>query len=410
VAPTARRHPSLRRAAHALLPTLLLVPVVACSDDEEATPTTTTQTTTTPATTTQTTTTPTTTTPAEPLPTLVLNGQGNDLAVYDAETGEGRILIENAADDPENGRDVNGQICFFPDDPNRFIAGEDTGQPEVQAGWGVFELTGDTFDTLGARQVGKLTPTYQEGPQPENYGCGFLADGRLLTTDIGFQADGPENGQLILWFPPFEGDVTSYCKIDVGVGTALGITVVDDDVALVASSRGATAGVQRYEGAWPTGPTAAEGCGRTDATGAPLVDEGRVERTTFVTPGDGVIAAAAVARTPSGTFLVSSSITGVINEYTAEGDYVRSILAPPPGTPVTDAPYDTGTPQGIGVAPDGTVFYADLGIVFTSDRIGPGNRTGGVWRIRPEGDGYGRPERLDEGLAFPDGIGIRPGG
>jgi hypothetical protein len=300
-----------REAARGVAPLLTVGLVLAllaasCGDDDTtAAPTTTASPTTTPAAT-DTTAAPTTgtapaTTPAATgaLPTLVLSGQGNDLAAYDAQSGAHRFLIESAKDDPVNGRDVNGQICFFPDDPDRFIAGEDTGQPDAPAGWGAFELSGATFDELTARQIAKLTPTYQAGPQPENYGCGFLPDGRLLTTDIGFQASGPENGQLIVWFPPFEGAVSSYCKVDVEVGTALGIAVVDG-AALVASSRGETAGVLRYEGDWPTGPTATGGCGRTDDTGAPLVDEGRIRRATFITPGEGLVAAGLEAQYDKG--------------------------------------------------------------------------------------------------------------
>lgn len=401
------------------LPILLLglaVVVAACSDDAGGGSASTTEaetTTTTPVA--SSTTVAETTTTAAPsatgLPTLVFNGQGNDLAIYDADTGAHRILVTNAADDPTDGRDINGQICFFPEDPDRFIAGEDTGQPDPPAGWGVFRLEGDTFDQLTATQIGKLTPTYQPADdQPENYGCGFLPDGRLLTTDIGNQAGGAETGQLIVWFPPLEGTDVAYCKIDVAVATALGIEITEDDSVLVASSRGSTPGIVRFAGDWPTGPTAAEGCGRTDATGAPLVDEGRITRSVFVPPGNGILSAAAVAGTPEGTYLVSSSITGVINEYGADGSFLRTVLAPPEGTSIEDAPYATGTPQGIGVGPDGSIFYADLGIVVSDQNVGPGRGTGGVWKI-PFADGrYGQPDQLEGNLSFPDGIGIRPGG
>ena len=83
---------------------------------------------------------------------VVLNGQGNDLDAYDPATGERQQVVANADDDPD-GRDLNGQICFFPDGSGRFVAGEDTGQPERPAGWGIFQLEGAAVGSLSATQV-----------------------------------------------------------------------------------------------------------------------------------------------------------------------------------------------------------------------------------------------------------------
>src|SRR5262249_2948483 len=115
---------------------------------------------------------------------IVFNGEGNRLNAYDA--GEGfrkQTVIPSHADDPAHGRDINGQLCFLRDGSRRFIAGEDTGQPNPPQGWGLFQLHGDAVGELSAMQIGKLTPTYQgSSDNAENYGCGFLHDGRLLTT------------------------------------------------------------------------------------------------------------------------------------------------------------------------------------------------------------------------------------
>ena len=119
--------------------------------------------------------------------------------------------------------DINGQLCFFPDDPHRLIAGEDTGQPERTPGWGIFEIDGDRVGDLSARQVGRLVPSYQN--DPDNYGCGVLSDGRVVTTDIGNKVEGPPSGQLIMWFPPFDSEQVSYCKLDVTLPTPGGIVV-----------------------------------------------------------------------------------------------------------------------------------------------------------------------------------------
>ena len=62
---------------------------------------------------------------------IVFNGQGNNLDAYSTgETVETQRVITTIADDPD-GLDINAQICFFPDGSGRFIAGEDTGQPDA---------------------------------------------------------------------------------------------------------------------------------------------------------------------------------------------------------------------------------------------------------------------------------------
>src|SRR5690606_26059382 len=103
-----------------------------------------------------------------PDPLIVLGTEGNDPNADAAEPPyDKQTVITNAADDPD-GLDINGQLCFFPDDPHRLIAGEDTGQPERTPGWGIFEIDGDRVGELSARQVGRLVPTYQND-EPENY-------------------------------------------------------------------------------------------------------------------------------------------------------------------------------------------------------------------------------------------------
>ncbi|MFQ5667289.1 MAG: hypothetical protein ACE5I7_12775, partial [Candidatus Binatia bacterium] len=136
---------------------------------------------------------------------LLYSPEGNRLRRFDIDTIKQPplvedILIERASLDP-NGRDINGQICLVPDGSGRFVAGEDTGQPRPPAGWGVFDADGT--------QVGKLTATYLTGlpdatSQPEPFGCAFDGRGRLFTTEVGNQASGPFNGQLIMWFPPYD--------------------------------------------------------------------------------------------------------------------------------------------------------------------------------------------------------------
>ncbi|HKY16191.1 MAG TPA: hypothetical protein VJM33_14790 [Microthrixaceae bacterium] len=394
----------MRAAALAL--TLCLLVVAGCSDDDD------------PSSDADVDATSTTVATAAP---IVFNGQGNHLDAYATEPDAngtfatqrvitGRDAVPASSADPD-GTDINAQICFWPDGSGRFIAGEDTNQPDPPPGWGIFELHGAAPGSedvavggLGARQVGKLTPTYQEGDNnAENYGCGIISGDRVLTTDIGNQALGPGTGQLIVWFGPFDTREVQYCKLDVALATAQSIYVGPDDEVLVASSRG---DVYRYSPPFPTGPDAAGGCGKEDATGAPMADA--VNKTTFVASGDhGLSTPAGIAAAADGGVYISSVFTGIINEYDADGVYRRTVLSPPAGETIGEKPYSTGTPLGIGTDRDGTLYYADIGIVATPGELpGPGAGTGTVRRIRFVDGEPQPPEVMGAGLAFPDGIGV----
>jgi hypothetical protein len=346
---------------------------------------------------------------------IVLNGQGNDLDAYTAARPfRHQTVITTRERDPK-GLDINAQICFFPDG-RTFIAGEDTGQPDPLQGWGIFRLSGRRVGGLSAKEIGKLQPTYQGSTDnAENYGCGVLSDGRVVTTDIGNQSGGPGDGQLIVWFPPFtkgfhvvrkgaNGKVP-YCKIDIGIATAGGIAVGSHDDLYVASARPPTAGVWRYTGPFPTSADASGGCGRTDATGAPLADD--VHKELFIPAGDHLLVSPnAIVASSHGTWYVSSVFTGVINEYGKDASYLRTILQPPAGEGPGPTPISTGSPLGLGVAPDGTLFFADIGLVISSSGVGPGDKTGSVRRIRFVHGEPRPPDTMARGLAFPDGIGI----
>jgi hypothetical protein len=342
---------------------------------------------------------------------ILLSPQNNDLVAYATEPPfDAQVVIRNADAEPGGGLDINGQVCFDPDDPQRFVAGEDTDQgPDNLPGWGIFEISGDRIGELDARQVARLVPTYQtefdtEESPPENYGCAWLPDGRVLTTDIGNQATGDFNGQLIIWFPPFDVEDNDYCKIDVELATAQAL-LLDGDWLYVAEAR--RAAVSRYPVAeLPTGPEVDDGCGATDATGAPLTDA--VTKEPFIQPDDdnGLTSPSGLAQAPDGRIFVSSVINGVISEFDADGTFRRMVLAPDDGDQLGAEPLSVGTPLGIEVAPDGTLYYADIGIVISDDDIGPGPETGTVRRIVFSDDDPLDPEVIDEGLSFPDGLGV----
>lgn len=335
---------------------------------------------------------------------LVFNGEANRLNAYAPDLGDQKqTVIERRSQDP-NGWDINGQICFDPDGSRRFIAGEDTGQPNPPAGWGFFQLFDDVIGRLSAERIGKLTPTYQSGDDnAENYGCGFLSDGRLVTSDVGNQASGPGNGQLILWFPPFDRTDVPYCKIDVTVGTAGQIYVDEQDRVYLASAR-ENPGIYRYVGPFPTSNTAAGGCGRRDSTGAPLADD--LNKQLFIPSSADVPTPNGIVRSPLGGFYVSSVLNGVIAEFDRDGRYLRRVLQPPQGEQLGPNPYSTGSPLGLGIDSTGTIYYADIGLVLRNGNIGPGADTGTVRRIRFRASDPLPPEVMDFGLDFPDGIGV----
>jgi hypothetical protein len=335
---------------------------------------------------------------------IVFGPEGNNLNAY--STGADVVkqtVIANSDQDPD-GRDINGQVCFAPDGSRVFVAGEDTGQPNPPAGFGLFQLSGDEVGSLSAAQIGKLTPTYpgEETSIPDPYGCSFLSDGRLVTSDIGNNQSGPANGQVIVWFPPLDVASPSYCKIDVAVGTAGQVYVDAEDRVYVTSSR-VEPGVYRYTNL-PTAADAAGDCAGTDETGAPLSTS--VVRERFIVADVNIPTVNGVTGTPAGTFYVSSVLSGVIAEYGADGKFLRRILEPPAGETIGFEPYSTGTPLGIAVDRSGTVYYADLGLVFRNGNFGPGPRTGTVRRIRFDGDVPQPPETMDAGLRFPDAVGV----
>lgn len=359
---------------------------------------------------------------------IVLSGEADRLNVYDAATGAKRTLIPSSHEAPGVGLDINAEICFVPDGvawkpagETWFIAGEDTEQNVVpgviKQGWGVFRLTGGTLDTLAAEQVGKFVPDsfVTAEDNPENYGCGVLPDGRVVTGDVGDQLPHqPATGQLIEWFPtaahfgePIGPDRNDFpriphCKIDVGIGTAGGIHVDDDDV-YIASNRPnldtvEVGGVYRYDtSAWPTAETAAGGCGRVDPTGEQLADADKVAKALFIPQVPGILLTPSdIVASDRGTFYVSSVFSGQVAEYDRSGTFLRHVVN-------TTGQVGGITPFGLGVARDGTLWIADIGVIGP----GPAPDEGSVARVRFDAAGNPGPlETIDSGLQFPDGIGM----
>lgn len=336
---------------------------------------------------------------------IVFSAEGEDLNAYDADTLEKQVVISGNEDESKpNIPAVNGQVCFDPTTRGRFVLADDYTQPNPPPHWTVLQLSGEHVGALGYTKLGELHPTYQGGIETADpVGCAFLPDGRLLTSDIGNNQSGPTNGQVTLWFTPLTGGTPRYCKLDVSIGTAGQLLVDDQQRVYVASARGAP-GIYRFTGPFPTGDTAAGGCGGVDPTGAPLADH--VDKELFI-PGDPNIPTPAhIVASGHGTFYVSSVLNGVIAEYDADAHFVRRVLQPPNGEHVGTTPISTGSPLGIAIDARGTIYYADLALVIGPGGIGPGRRLGTVRRIRFEDGEPLPPETIDSGLRFPDGLGV----
>jgi hypothetical protein len=334
---------------------------------------------------------------------IVLSPEGNRLNAYAAEPPfEKQTVIQNRKSDPA-GWDINGQVCFARDGSDVFAVGEDTGQPDPPPAWGVFRLRGTRVGELSATRIGRLVPSYQPSDRnPDNFGCAFLPDGRVVSSVIGTLHQGPADGQLILWFPPFDASGPSRaCKLDVGIGMAGQIFVDAQQRIYVASAR-ANPGVWRYSGALPSSPDAAGGCGRRDAAGSPLVDEGRIRKEHFIdSSAEDVSGAMGMTAAPDGSFFVSRSAAGVVAQFDAQGRFVRRIVEPPAGAVLGAEPFPGGSPSGLAFAADGSLFYADLGLV-AAPALRPKLGAGSVRRVRLSSGSVGAPELVGGGLDYPD--------
>ena len=364
---------------------------------------------------------------------FVLSPEDNHLWAYDAATGQAQLVVHavNGADPGVSAppgaqsRDINGQICVSPDG-HHVITGEDTvigsgssHDPRI-AGWGYHAIAGTSLGHITTHQEGKLSPAAGRGPtytgDPDNYGCGFLDSNRLVTTAIGNTLPGEDaNGQLFLWFGPFDSGFTEetdggvsffvgavdHCEIDHTLATAGGIAVDKNGDVYVATNRpdfnGAPGGIWRYRGTWPT---TYEEC--TPAFLAANITK------TLVIPAIDALPADPRALTPSmavispdDTLYVSSVFTGTVSEFTKGGQWVRDIFPLSPVAPRTGPTGDT--PFGLAFTSDGSLWIADLGIVLAEPVAGLGS----VIKVSFT-DGQPEPlgQRIAENLTYPDGLGV----
>lgn len=354
---------------------------------------------------------------------VLFSPQGNQLDAYHLgdEHPAQSVFIPSASG---GGKDLNGQVCPFPDG-RHILLGKDSGQTiGVPQGWGVFDLE-------TRREVGKLIAGYGTTPQPEPYGCAIETDAagsvrRIFVGQVGEGSFTSADGQLIVFFPTSAaldavfgrrtaeqvcpgGDCAAltkadshWCVLDGDLRTAGGLAMDGAGNVYVAESapspppNPAPGRILKYSPPFPSSPAE---CGTVAPSPSTFIQDVR----------SGTPAAIAAARdsngAPTGHWYVSSVVfPPAVNEYDATGNFVRNIV--PPGF---------GTPYGLTVGPEGTLYLADLGITVSPTGladdpgrfgIGPGDGEGSVQRVRFAGGIPLPPEVLKDGLDFPDGLGI----
>jgi hypothetical protein len=258
-------------------------------------------------------------------------------------------------------------ICALPDGSGGFVMGEDTGQPTPPPGWGVFDAAG--------RQIGKLTALYREA-QAEPFGCAFDTNGNLWTTEVGAQGlGGPATGQLILWFPDpvkgfahFPGPEGAYpatnqpsdnfCILARDLATAGAVALDADDSVYVAESSAGR--VTRFLPPFPSGLGPGEGCERRDADGAPTPTRSSARSSSPATSTARAALSRNGPRSHRAEPLRGGVLNGEIGEFDLDGQFLRWILQPPGGPFLfgipAPFPVATGTPQGLAVGADGSVY------------------------------------------------------
>jgi hypothetical protein len=343
---------------------------------------------------------------------IVFLSVGGNIDAYAAAAPYTRQRVVAAGTAPQ-GIEPHGQICFAPDGSRRFVVAETRpaapGAPAA-AGFGIYQLTGDHVGAFRVRRLAGVLSPSAPGSAPSTYGCAFLRDGRLLTTDVG-SSTGAGTGQLILWFPPLTTTSVGHCVVGSGIASPGGLAADSRGGVALTSSRAPGAGLWDYQGQFPT---SAQACGTLDQVrpdapaGTPRVVTGVAAVQLVVAGAHGLSAPSAVASSADGTqLLVSSPPDGVIDAFRLDGTYSSTVLSPPDGTRLGPTPLPTGSPEGLVVNADGTVFYADTGLV-----VGPAGAPvaaplgGSLRRIAVQDGQVQAPQVVSGHLPGPDGIGL----
>lgn len=294
--------------------------------------------------------------------------QNEELDVYDLSTGQKTVLI------PVTGW-VNGQICPLPDGSGSLLMAEDKNEEQGErSGWTIFSADG-AFE--------RKLPEPKSSNEPKSIdpmGCAFDNDKRLFATDVGEETFDAKTGKLILFFPP---DYKTSCILDSTLRAA-GSVAVDDDGSVLVAEAVPPGRVLRFS---PPFPESAQACDATKPT-----------KSTFIEDPD-MSTPLGLVRAPNGNWYVASVfIPPAINEYGTDGKLVRNIIKG----------QDIGNPSGVAVASDGTIYYADLGLVTKPGKLpSPERGKGTVRKVVFDKNGNPKaPQIIGSALSFPDGLSV----
>lgn len=360
---------------------------------------------------------------AAPPKEYLTNAQGNQLDAYDTSAPIPALTmttpIPSHSHDPSaapgedtigHGNDVNGQLCTITqaDGSVRYVMGEDSDQGDLPLGsaqgWGIFEPTGGIAGPWTLRD--KIVPTYNfthppNDHLPDNTGCKASADGQhMFLVDLGvgaFDVDGV--GSLFIVYRDELGNFShdsTFCVLANDLTTAGYIEEHADGSVLVPESGRSSGGVvSRFSPPFPAK-------GDTAACDAYRASHGVDERPNFIQPlfplpfnPLAYVPISIVER--RGHYLVGNVVPGLIIEVDDEGVMTRPVvLLQGPGV------------AGMAVGADGTLYWANLGLIPCPTILCPGRSTGTVWKLpfAPILDLPLVPIPLNLGLQFPEGMGI----
>jgi hypothetical protein len=357
---------------------------------------------------------------------VVLSTQGEYMDGYlvNGQAFPPRVIVDDPDPHPASslavppyigGRHLNGKVCFFPPKVRRhrrqYVVADDTYReacldpqpPQARCGvtdpkspfyvgvsldgWAVFgpngKWTRQHIQVQGQPNVDQnADPQGAKDPQ----GCAFLPDGRLLATDVGSEIIGMNDGALMIFFPSGpHGGYQTYCFLDKSLADP-GMPVLDDAGNVYVPEPQAF----RVTKFTPPFPSSAADCANADQ----LVTT-RPGKSTWLTGGGagGLTVPVSIARVRDNDhFYVAGALAPpIINEYDANGGFVRNIVA-------ANVPKN---PLGMDVGRDGTLYYAELNL----DPMTFNPRCGSVSMVQFDGSGAPQaPVTLGTHLRFPDGI------
>ena len=312
------------------------------------------------------------------------------------------------------GRHLNGKVCFFPSrvrkHRHQYIVADDEyreacldpNPPQARCsvtkpkspfyvgtsldGWAVFTPNG-RWTRQHINVQGQPAVDQNNDPQgakdPE--GCAFLPDGRLLATDVGSEIIGVNDGALMVFFPKGpHGGYGSYCYLDKGLADP-GMPVLDDAGNAYVPEPQAFK-VTKFSPPYPSSPA--------DCANPEQLVTSPPHKSTWLNSGvGGLTVPVSITRVRGNDhFYVAGAIFApVINEYDANGTFVRNIV--PANVPKN--------PLGMDVGRDGTLYYAELNL----DPMTFNPRCGFVSMVQFDKSGNPQPPvTLGQHLQFPDGI------